>query len=75
MLRECTKLRSIRKFTPQRKAAIGMMDRELKYDRRQFICAAGATIAAARLGMIPFAAESKEANARMINSVRHTSFR
>jgi len=29
MLRECTKLRSIRKFTPQRKAAIGMMDREL----------------------------------------------
>ena len=36
MLRECTKLRSIRKVTPQRKAAIGMMDRELKYDR-QFI--------------------------------------
>jgi hypothetical protein len=54
MLRECTKLRSIRKFTPQRKAAIGMMDRALKYDRRQFICAAGETIAAARLGMIPF---------------------
>lgn len=40
MLRECTKLRSIRKFTPQRKAAIGMMDK-LKYDRRQLFVLRG----------------------------------
>ena len=74
MLRERTKLRSIRKFTPQHKAAIGMMDRGLRYDRRPVYLCCGATIVRATRND-PFAAESKKAHARMINSVRHTSFR